>query len=95
MNINTFKDKCRKIVMRFKRLSLNNHDLTLICNNCIAGCVLHDLGLQFRTPTINLYMPFPDYINFLCNIKEYVSLPLVNAGVSKEGAPCAKLGGVK
>ena len=28
---------------------------SIICNNCLGGVVLHDLGLPFNTPTINLF----------------------------------------
>lgn len=27
--------------------------ITLLCNNCTGGVILHDLGLRFNTPTIN------------------------------------------
>lgn len=87
------KDHCRKLVMTFKRLMLYNHDFTLISNNCIAGCLLHDFGMEFRSPTINLYMPFPDYIRFLKDIQCNVKFPLRYAGFNKEGAPCSLIGG--
>ena len=79
--------------MRFKRLGLKNRNFTVISNNCIAGCLLHDFGMEFCTPTINLYMPFPDYINFLKDIQHIATLPLRDAGVSKDGAPCGFIGG--
>lgn len=32
--------------------------------------VLHDLGLRFNSPTVNLYLPPPpDYIRFLCDLE--------------------------
>lgn len=52
---------------------VKNKDITLISNNCLAGCVLHDFGMRFDTPTINLFIPFPDYIKFLTDLKCYVN----------------------
>lgn len=87
------KEKIRKIVMGIIRRKLHNTSFTLISNNCIAGCVLHDLGLQFKTPTINLYIPFPDYVVFLENLRENLTKDLIYVGKSQEGAPIATLGG--
>ena len=69
----TLKTKLRKLYFAFSRYRLKNKSLTLITNNCLAGCVLHDFGMRFDTPTINLFIPFPDYIKFLTNLKSYVS----------------------
>lgn len=77
--------------MLSKRARLQNKDFTLITNNCLAGCLYHDLGLQFATPTINLYMPFPDYINFLKDFKNNIEKDLVNIS-SDDGVPSASLG---
>ena len=45
------------ILKFFRKLYfLNKNDIkpqTLICNNCLAGCVLHDYNMRFDTPTIN------------------------------------------
>lgn len=59
-----------------RRHCMKNHDLSVFCNNCLAGCILHDFGIKFNSPTINLFIPFPDYIEFVKNIKYYVSAPI-------------------
>lgn len=73
MKFMDYRTKLRKLFFFFARILIRNTDITLISNNCIAGCVLHDLGLKFNTPTINLYIPFPDYIFFLQNLKDIVN----------------------
>lgn len=86
------KEQLREFRNKIFRRRLKNRDFTIIANNCIAGCVYHDLGLRFDTPTVNLYIPFPDYILFLKNLKElvyakFIQLPSVN------GHPVGLLGG--
>lgn len=49
----------------------NNFTPTIICNNCTAGFLLHDLQLQFRTPTINtLFYSFDEFMLFVQNLHE-------------------------
>ncbi len=44
-------------------------NISLLCNNCVGAMVLHDLGLRFNSPTVNLYLTPPDYIRFLCDLE--------------------------
>ena len=62
----------------FAKRRLRNKNFTVISNNCIAGCILHDLGMRFDTPTINLFIPFPDFIQFLRNLKENLTKEIVD-----------------
>ena len=64
---------------RMKRIwknKLQNHDFSIICSSCIGGCIYHDLGLPFLSPTINLFMAQNDLIKFATKIKYYCSLKL-------------------
>lgn len=45
----------RTFVNRANRNRLINQDFSLLCNNCNGGVICHDLGLQFRSPTVNLF----------------------------------------
>ena len=63
---------------------LKNTNLSVFCNNCLAGCVLHDFGIKFNSPTVNLFLEFPDYIEFLKNIKHYVSVPIIDITKNSE-----------
>lgn len=62
-------------VARGKRI-LTRPDFSIISCNCIGGAVYHDLGLQFRTPTINLFMEAGDFVRFCEDISRYLTLEL-------------------
>lgn len=78
----------RKIVQSFFRNRRNSHmrqrlinrTPTIICDNCIAGVIYHDLGLPFLSPTINLYFLPDDYIKFLENLDYYLLCDLQDSG---------------
>lgn len=72
---------------------VKNKDITLISNNCLAGCVLHDFSMRFDTPTINLFIPFPDYIKFLTDLKCYVNKEIEDI-TGDSPYPIGLLGGV-
>ena len=63
----------RKIVNNRNRRNLKNTDFSLISSNCNGGFLLHDLGLRFNSPTINLWISPCDYIIFLRNLPYYLS----------------------
>ena len=45
---------------------------TIISNNCAGGAILHDLGMEFMTPTINLQILPEDYIPFCKHFEYYM-----------------------
>lgn len=47
-------------------------ELTIISSNCFAGRILQDFNLGYTTPTVGLYFMYPDYIEFLQNLKYYL-----------------------
>lgn len=54
---------------------------TIISNNCTGGAVLHELGMEFRTPTINLQILPEDYTRFCVNLREYMAEELYLADI--------------
>lgn len=60
------------------RKRLKNRNFTLISNNCCAGIIYSDLGLQFTSPTINLYFLPEEYLLFVKNLKAYVEGVMVD-----------------
>lgn len=66
----------REIFLKRKRRELKNFDFTLISSNCNGGCVLHELGLMFNSPFVNLFIEAGDYIKILKNLKYYMSCEL-------------------
>lgn len=49
---------------------------TILSCNCTGGILYHDLGLQFTSPTINLYMSSADFIQFIENLEYYLTLSI-------------------
>jgi len=52
---------------------LKNNNFSLIASNCNGAFILHDLGLRFNSPFVNLWMKPDDFIRFLSNIDYYLS----------------------
>lgn len=57
------------------RERLNNTTPTLICSNCAGGFIYHWLGLQFRSPFINLFLTPEDFVKALENFDEFIDTP--------------------
>lgn len=85
------KQQLRELRNKILRKRLKNRDFTIIANNCLAGCIYHDLKLRFDTPTVNLYIPFPDYIFFLKNLKQLVYAEFTE--IPHKACPAGLLGG--
>lgn len=56
---------------------LTNKNITLICSNCAGGILYHNLGLQFRSPFINLYMGNNDFLYALEHFDEFLAQDVV------------------
>jgi uncharacterized protein (DUF1919 family) len=63
----------RREVNKQNREMLKNSDFSIISSNCVGGVILHELGLRFDSPTINLFMYPKDYIKFVYSLKKYIS----------------------
>ncbi len=61
-----------------KRRRLRNLSPTIIADNCSAGVILHDMGLKFNTPTINIGMRPEDHLKLLKNLKHYLAIEPVD-----------------
>lgn len=57
-------------------LDLENNNFSIICNNCIGGFIYKYYNIEYRTPTLGLFIVARDYIKFLSNIKSYLSKKL-------------------
>ena len=58
------------------RQTIKEKDFTIISQNCIGGVLYHDMGLQFLSPTINLFIPQPDFVKFVLNLEHYLNADL-------------------
>ena len=76
--------KISKYYRAFLRTALNsenkkrlaNRNFTILCNNCVGGVILHELGERFNSPTVNLFFGAEDYIKFLEKLDYYLSQTL-------------------
>lgn len=71
--IELFLDFKRSVYHKKIRKNLKNPAPSIISSNCIGGIIYHDLGLQFKSPTINLTLNSNDYILFLENLEGFLN----------------------
>lgn len=91
-----FKEKYEQYYYGKLRKMLKNKDFSLFSPNCYAGIIYHRLGLEFKSPTINMFFPVKkQYLKFVSNIKEYLEYKLVFIQDEKYKCPVAMLGDVK
>ena len=79
-SVNAICDVCRRpYINSIKRLLIdlnrrkNYHDISIISSNCFAGRIMQDLKMPYNSPTLGLYFMYPDYIEFLRNLKFYLT----------------------
>lgn len=53
---------------------LTNKDFTLITQNCIGGVIYDDLGMQFSSPTINMFIEDDNFVKLVENLEHYMSI---------------------
>ena len=73
------------------RQALENTAPTFLCPNCIGGILFHDLGLQFRSPTVNTMMNQRDFVKFVLDLDHYLARDLEFFDHPEHAFPCAKL----
>ncbi len=75
------------------RRTVTAENVTILSQNCIGGVVYHDLGQQFLSPTINTFIPEPDFMKLVLNLGHYMQQELVMAW--GEEYPVGMLGDVQ
>ena len=55
---------------------LQNTDFSLIASNCNGALILHDLGLKFNSPFVNLWIKPKHFIKLLSDLKRYMDADL-------------------
>lgn len=56
---------------------IHSKPFTIICYNCIGGIIYHRLGMQFLSPTVNLYESQKDFWKLIENLEYYMSQDLL------------------
>lgn len=80
----------RRPIAKKMRARLENKNFSLFCNNCTGAMILHDLGVQFNSPCVNLFIEEPYYLKFIQNLPHYQKQRLVFFKTDKP-YPVAKL----
>lgn len=78
---------------RFRR-KLKNTEFTIFASNCNGTMIAHDLGQQFRSPFVNLWLTSEDFVRFLEQSRTYLEQELIFIE-SQYPYPVAKLGDIK
>ena len=73
------------------RKKLKNKGVSFFCPNCMGGILFHDLGLQFKSPTVNLMMYQKDFLKFVLDMDKYLNSEFVFFKHEEYTFPCAKL----
>ena len=87
-----FRKYIRNVYDRF-RLE-KNADFSIISNHCMGGIISHDLGLEFKSPTVNLKILPDDFIKFVENLEHYLFLPIEEKFETGISYPIGLLGDV-
>lgn len=74
------------------RRRLKNDNFTILCSNCVGGTLYHRLGKRFLTPTINMWIPQPDFVEFCVHLDYYLAQELQFIKTDK-GFPVGQLPG--
>ncbi len=46
--------------------------LSIISQNCIAGRIMQDMNVEFKSPTAGIFIRYPDFITFCSNLRYYL-----------------------
>lgn len=71
--------KQRDVLAAQMKMQLREQDFSIISQNCIGGVLYHDMGLQFLSPTVNLYFTASDFVRFVLNLDHYLDIDPVMA----------------
>lgn len=56
------------------RSNLINRDFSIICSNCVGGVISHSLGLQFLSPTVNVFLYPKEYLKLIYHLRHYMNI---------------------
>ena len=81
----------RYFYVRKIRKQFYNQSLSVFSSNCVGCLMLHDLGVAFRSPFVNLFVNAKDYIQYLRNPQKYNEMTFVQVE-SDQPYPVGMLG---
>ena len=83
--------KRRDAYYKKMRTTLQNTTPTIIASDCFGGLVYHNLGLQFRSPTVNLFIEKEDFFHFVQNLKEYLQNDVTDITTDNDAYPMGQI----
>jgi len=83
----------RFMKIKYYQLMLKDKKWSIISNDCCGGCMYHDMGLRFLSPTINLFLKPEDFIKYIKNIKEYNKQEIYELNDNDKNYPIGICGG--
>ncbi len=66
----------RALATKRRAAKLTNHEFSIISNTCVGGVMTHNVGEQFRSPTVNLIIYEDQFLTFCRHLKEYAACPV-------------------
>ena len=92
---NTKINKVLRFIYRyFLRLKIKNKDISLISSTCNGCVILHDLGIRYNSPFVNLFVLPSDFVKLCENLEYYLNQKLCFIE-SDKNYPVAKLDDIK
>ncbi len=81
--MNSLKKLVQKVIdarrdryLKRLRKRLKNPSPTVIADTCMGGLIYHNLGLKFTSPTINMWIPKDEYLDFLEDLRGFLSVDM-------------------
>lgn len=59
-----------------QKCRIKNKNISVISRNCNGSLILHDLGVKFNSPFVNLWIKPKDYIKLLKDFDRYMAIDL-------------------
>ena len=84
----------RPAINRRNRNKLKNDTITVLSSNCTGCLILHDLGLRYNSPFVDIFIVADDYIRLLQNFDAYMAKELQFTDTEDCPYPVAKLGDI-
>lgn len=91
--INTFFRK--KLTAKFRQQYTGSPEITLLCNNCTGSMMLHDIGIKFNSPFVNLWIEPLDFLEICQNPEEFLLHHELQEAKSELPYPVATINGKK
>ncbi len=91
MSINLLVEHRRTSYYKRLRKKIKVNTPSIIANNCLGSFIYHNLGLQFKSPTINLYFSKNDFFLFIEHLKDFLQCELDEVIDTEKTFPVGKL----